>query len=42
MLSAYSKLLHFVTDCYKCDSWLLCLEFADKTLIFAVLKQWLL
>ena len=30
------------TDWYKCGRWLLCLEFADKILIFAVLKQWLL
>jgi len=39
-----SQLLHLwqATDWYKCGSWLLCLECADKTLIFAVLKQWLL
>jgi len=30
------------TDWYKCGSWLLCLEFAVKLLIFVVLKQQLL
>jgi len=43
-LSANSKhgslLLHIcqATDWYKCGSWLLCLEFADKIAIFAVLN----
>jgi len=32
----------YATEWYKCGSYLLCLETADKILIFAVLKQWLL
>jgi len=39
-----SLLLHLyqLAACRKCKSSLLCLEFADKMLIFAVLKRWLL
>jgi len=32
----------YICDWCKCGSWLLWLECADKLLIFAVLKQWLL
>ena len=31
-----------LTNRYKCGSWLLCIESADKILIFVVLTQWLL
>jgi len=38
----YLSRLWQATDWHKYDSYLLCVESVDKTLIFALLKQWLL